>query len=69
MKTKTIINANFDIPYYIFEAIVGYYESLKDGVYDKCKWEEVKILLNMSVLNNQITTEQSDYIKETFHRG
>lgn len=69
MENENIINANFDIPYYIFDAIVKYYESSKDGVYNQSKWEEVKLLLNLAVLNNRITTDQLNFIIETFHRG
>ena len=53
------LNKEFNIPYYIFEEITDYIELTAKG-YSKCmKWENIKSLLNLAVVNNRITKEQA----------
>lgn len=62
------LNDDFAIPYYIFEEIVEYIELTSKG-YCKCmKWENIKSLLNLAVINKKLTIEQSNFLKEKFKR-
>lgn len=61
------MNFEFNVPYYIFEEIVEYIELNKE----KCKtakWENIKYLLNLAVVSNKITKEQSNFIRDKFSR-
>ena len=47
------LNKEFCVPYYIFEEIVDYVELTAKG-YSKCmKWENIKSLLKLAVVNNR----------------
>lgn len=62
------LNKEFCVPYYIFEEIVDYVELTAKG-YSKCmKWENIKALLRLSVLNNRLTKEQAQFLEEQFCR-
>lgn len=51
------INEEFAVPYYIFEEIINYIELTSKG-YCKCmKWENIKSLLKLAVINNKLTIE------------
>ena len=62
------INKDFNIPYYIFEEIIEYIELTAKGKCKTMKWENIKSLLNLAVINNKLTNEQARYLKETFCR-
>lgn len=62
------INKNFNIPYYIFEEIIEYIELTAMGKCKTMKWENIKSLLNLAVINNRLTKSQAEYLKETFCR-
>ena len=62
------LNKEFNIPYYIFEEIIDYIELTAKG-YSKCmKWENIKSLLNLAVVNNRITKEQAEFLEKEFNR-
>ena len=56
------------VPYYIFEEIVEYVELTAKGYCKSMKWENIKALLNLAVINNRISYGQAKYLKETFCR-
>ena len=47
------INPNFDIPYYIFEEITEYIELTAKGHCKCMKWDNIKSLLNLAVINKR----------------
>lgn len=62
------LNKEFFVPYYIFEEIVDYVELTAKG-YSKCmKWENIKSLLKLAIINNNLTKEQAKFIEEKFNR-
>ena len=62
------INEEFNVPHYIFEGIIEYVELTANG-YCKCmKWENIKSLLNLAVVNKRLSKQQADYLKEKFCR-
>lgn len=62
------INREFCVPYYIFEEIVDYVELTAKG-YSKCmKWENIKLLLRLAVINDKLTKEQAKFIEKEFFR-
>ncbi len=62
------LNKEFCVPYYIFEEIVDYVELTAKG-YSKCmKWENIKSLLKLAVVNNNLTKEQAQYLEKKFNR-
>ena len=62
------INEEFNIPYYIFVEITVYIELTAKGHCKCMKWENIKSLLNLAVINNRLTREQANYLKEKFNR-
>lgn len=63
-----MVNKEFDIPYYIFQEIVDYIELRAKGVNKVSKWENIKALINLSVLNGHITLSQADFLLNTYNR-
>lgn len=62
------INDEFNIPYYIFEEIVEYVEQTARGKCKCMKWENIKSLLNLAVINKRITRQQAEYLEKEFCR-
>ena len=62
------INEEFNIPYYIFEEITEYIELTAKGHCKCMKWENIKSLLNLAVVNKRLSRQQADYLKEKFCR-
>ena len=61
------LNKEFNVPYYIFEEIVDYVELTAKG-YSKCmKWENIKSLLKLAVINDKLTKEQAKFIEKEFN--
>lgn len=62
------LKKEFSVPYYIFEEIVDYVELTAKG-YSKCmKWENIKSLLKLAVINNNLTKEQAKFLEKEFCR-
>jgi CRISPR/Cas system-associated protein Cas5 (RAMP superfamily) len=62
------LNKEFNVPYYIFEEITEYIELTAKG-YSKCmKWENIKSLLRLAVVNNKLTNEQAKFLEKEFYR-
>lgn len=59
-------NTDFDIPYYIFEAIINYVSFNTTKSERNSKLENIQLLLNLAVSNNKLSKEQAQYIKKTF---
>lgn len=63
-----MINKEFNVPYYIFQEIVEYIELTSQGINKSAKWENIKTLINLAVLNNHITKSQADFLTKTYNR-
>lgn len=63
-----LINEEFNIPYYIFEEIIEYIELTAKGHCKCMKWENIKSLLNLAVINNRITERQSELLQKRYCR-
>lgn len=62
------LNKEFNVPYYIFEEIIDYVELTEKG-YSKCmKWENIKALLRLAVVNKNLTEEQAEFLEKEFYR-
>ena len=62
------LNKEFYVPYYIFEEITDYIELTAKG-YSKCmKWENIKSLLRLAVVNKNLTDEQAKFLEKKFCR-
>ena len=59
---------DFFIPYYIFEEIVKYIEDTAKGKNRFSKWENIKSLLRLAVVNNSLSNDEAEYIEKTFYR-
>lgn len=59
---------DFYIPYYIFEEIVEYVELTTKGQCKSMKWENIKSLLNLAVINNSLSKDEADFLKTRFNR-
>lgn len=62
------INEEFNIPYYIFEEITEYIELTAKGHCKCMKLENIKSLLNLAVINNRLTKQQAELLKQRFCR-
>ena len=62
------INEEFNIPYYIFEEITEYIELTTKGHCKCMKWENIKSVLNLGVLNKRLSRQQADFLEEKFCR-
>lgn len=62
------LNKEFNVPYYIFEEIIDYVKlTAKD--YCKCmKWENIKSLLRLAVVNDRLTEQQAKFLEKEFCR-
>ena len=54
LKINTI-NEEFNIPYYIFEEITEYIELTAKGHCKCMKWDNIKSLLNLAVVNKRLS--------------
>ena len=55
------VNQEFNVPYYIFEEIIEYVEFTEKG-YCKCiKWENIKALLRLAVINNRLQKNKQNF--------
>lgn len=62
------LNKEFNVPYYIFEEIIEYIELTAKG-YSKCmKWENIRSLLKLAVVNGRITEQQAKFLEKEFCR-
>ena len=58
------LNKEFNVPYYIFEEIIDYVKLTAKG-YSKCmKWENIKALLRLAVVNKNLTEEQTEFLEK-----
>ena len=62
------INEDFNIPFYIFEEIVEYIEQSAKGYSKSMKWENIKALLRLAIVNKRLSNEQVDYIIKKYNR-
>lgn len=60
------INPNFDIPHYIFEEITEYIEQVAQGRCRSMKWENIRRLLRLAVVNNKLTEEQAQFLEDRY---
>lgn len=61
-------NKDFSVPYYIFEEITEYIELTAKG-YSKCmKWENIRTLLRLAIVNGRLTEEQAKFLEKEFCR-
>ncbi len=59
-------NKDFSVPYYIFEEIKEYIELTAKG-YSKCmKWENIRALLRLAVVSNNLTDEPAQFSEKKF---
>ena len=63
-----LINEEFNIPYYIFEEITEYIELTAKGHCKCMKWENIKSLLNLAVVNKRLSRQQAEYLQLKFCR-
>lgn len=62
------INVDFNIPYYIFEELAEYLELTAKGRCKSSKWENIKSLLRLAIINERLTKEQAEFLEKTFCR-
>ena len=60
------INEEFNIPYYIFEEITEYIELTAKGHCKCMKWENIKSLLNLAVVNKRLSRQQAEFLEKEF---
>ena len=62
------VNKDFNVPMYIVEELVDYLELTAKG-YSKCmKWENIKSLLNLAVVNKRLSRQQAEFLEKEFCR-
>ena len=62
------VNKDFNVPMYIVEELVDYLELTAKG-YSKCmKWENIRSLLRLAVVNERLTEQQAEFLEKEFCR-
>lgn len=67
-KKRGTEDKNFDVPYYVVEEIVDYIEQMSKGKSKSMKWENVKALIRLAILNNRLSKEQGEFLIKTYCR-
>lgn len=62
------LNKEFNVPYYIFEEIIDYVELTAKGYSKYMKWENIRTLLRLAVVNNRLTEQQAKFLEKEFCR-
>lgn len=62
------VNPDFDIPHYIFEEITEYIEETAQGKCRCMKWENIRKLLRLAVVNERLTEQQADFLEKKYTR-
>lgn len=62
------INPEWNVPYYIFEEIIEYIELTAKGNCKVMKWQNIRSLLRLAVVNNRLSERQADWIEEKYCR-
>ena len=62
------ITKNFIVPNYIAEEILEYIEQTAQGRCRCMKWENIRALLGLAIINGRIIREQADVIEKLFCR-
>lgn len=62
------LNKEFCVPYYIFEEIVDYVELTAKGCSKCMKWENIRSLLKLAIINDNLTKEQAEFIEIEYCR-
>ncbi len=62
------LNKEFNVPYYIFEEIIDYVELTAKGYSKYMKWENIRTLLRLAVVNNRLTEQQAKFLEKEFYR-
>lgn len=62
------VNKDFNVPFYIFQEIIEYIEQTAQGKCRTAKWNNIKSLLKLAQVNDRLSSEQVDFIIETYCR-
>ena len=62
------VNEDFDVPHYIFEEIVEYVEQTAQGRSRCMKWENIRRLLRLAVVNKRLTEQQAEFLEVKYCR-
>lgn len=62
LRNEQFMDNDFDIPHYIFEELIRYYNKNKSPVV----WDNLVSLLNLAKVNGRLSQEQVDYLKNTY---
>lgn len=62
------INEDFNVPYYVFEELVEYIELSHHGYSKPMKWENIKALVMLAVVNERLSNEQADFLIRNYCR-
>ena len=62
------LNKEFNVPYYIFEEIIDYVELTAKSYSKYMKWENIRTLLRLAVVNNRLTEQQVKFLEKEFCR-
>lgn len=60
------LKEDFDIPFYIFEELAEYIQHTASGKCRCMKWENIKALLRLAIVNKRITREQANLIESKY---
>lgn len=62
------INPDFNIPFYLFEEITEYIEQTANGRCRSMKWENIKRLIRLAVVNGNLSEQQADFLVKNYSR-
>lgn len=61
------INIDYEVPKYILEEIEEYTQETKEGRCRVMKWENIKGLMRLAIINNRLTKEQVQILENKYY--
>ena len=65
-KIKAPISEKYNIPFYLLEEIYEYVNSCTDGESNATKWGNINTLINLAVMSERLSREESIEIKRYY---
>lgn len=64
MEKEETVNEEFNIPFYIFDEIIEYFELTEQGKKNPVKWANVEALMGCARINKRLTMKQIEEIRK-----
>lgn len=62
------INIDYEVPRYILEEIEEYIEETEKGRCRVMKWENIRGLMRLAIVNDRLTEEQAQILQSKYYK-